>query len=204
MKAQTQAVTMIMITGVIIALVGAAYMWGKPMIDKRTTLTQFLSATRFMQTLDKKIVEMAGTCTTPGACRETLNLPIGGIIRLDEENNSIIYEFRVPQPMITRDKVLLNTIDNGTVARYGETPAVLSVLGYKPPGSNAYTLRFALRYRELDNDQINKGYKIILQKDGKASGNSKVLITYMGSAVENKGAANKGDLVITKIGVQAM
>jgi hypothetical protein len=202
-KGQTQAITLVLISGIIISLVGFAYTWGKPLIEKRTVITQFTSAVRFMDDMDKKIVDMAGTCSLEGACEESLDLPVPGLIRLDESANKIVYEFQVSQPLITEGEVLFNTVDNGSVARYGETPGVISLKGERI-SEGSYTLRFSARYRELDSDEPLKGYKIQLIKSESDSGNNKIIISYSGSETQSGKAHNNGDLVISKIKVLLM
>ena len=200
-RAQTQAVTLVLISGIIIALVGFAYAWGKPMIDKRTVVTQFTSAVRFMEGLDRNIVEMAGTCSVAGACEDIFELPLPGLIRINESANTITFEFQVSQPLIKEGEVFFNTADNGTYVRYGETPGVISMKGQRL-SAGLYTLKFLLRYRELDSYDPVKGYKIQLQQSGVDSGNSKVIIVYEGSETQPGQAHNSGDLVVSKIKVQ--
>jgi hypothetical protein len=203
-KAQTEAITLVLISGIVISLVGFALTWGQPMIQKRSAITQFTSAVRFMEDLDKKIVNMAGACSSEGACEETMDLPVPGLIILNESSNTILYEFDVNQPLITRSEVLFNTVDNGTVARYGETPGVISFRGQNA-GTNTYTLIFSLRYRELDSSEPWKGYKIqLLNQSGRLSGNSKIIISYGNPETRAGQAHNGGDLVVSKIRVQPL
>jgi len=196
-KAQTQAITLVLISGIVISLAGTAYLWGKPLIEKRSTLTQFSSAVKFMKDLDKSIVDMAGTCSSRGACEEGFTLPVPGTMRLDTDTNSLIYEFQVAQPLATEDEIPLNTGNLGEIARYGETPGVLTLQGTKEEGIN--TLKFVLRYRELDNDQIFRGYRIEFKKSGKLSGNDRLNIRYDGSETRSGAAANSGNLIVSKM-----
>ncbi|MBN1222977.1 MAG: hypothetical protein JXB23_06985 [Candidatus Aminicenantes bacterium] len=200
-KAQTEVVTLVLISGIIISLVGFAWTWGVPMIEKRSTVVQFTSAVLFMENLDKKITDMAGTCTTPGSCSETLDLPVPGVIVVDKTGNSIIYTLSIDQPLVTGSEVLFNTADNGTVSRYGETPGVISMEGVNNAGR--YTLIFSLRYRELDSDEPWKGYKIVLTNQStKLSGTSKITVSYGSHETRSGMAANGGDLILSKIKVQ--
>jgi len=204
-KAQTEAITLVLISGIVIALVGFAYTWGRPMIDKRSTVSQFTSAVKFMEDLDKKIVGMAGSCSFEGACEETLVLPVAGVIAIDEANNTIIYTVQVTQPLITKGEVLFNTADNASVARYGETPGVISLRGESQPGQQIiYNLVFSLRYRELDSDEPWRGYKIQLLETQKKSGNNKIIFSYSGPETQQGQARNNGDLIVSKIKVQPL
>lgn len=197
-KVQTQAISLVLISGIVIALAGAAYMWGKPMIEKRTTITQFTSAVRFMEDLDKKIVELVRSCVTPGACEESLTLPISGLMTVDANNNSITYEFVITQPLLTQGDIPLNTGNIGEVAAYGETPGVIIMRGGM--FGSVYKLRFTLHYRELYNDKQGRGYKIKLQ--GTGTGTNRIMITYSGSQTIPDQGWYGGDLVLSKMDVQ--
>jgi len=199
-KAQTQAISLVLISGIVIALAGAAYMWGKPMIEKRTTITQFTSAVRFMEDLDKKIVELARTCVTPGSCEESVNLPITGIARIDANDNNITYEFVVSQPLITEGNIPINTGNVGEVAAYGESPGVIIMRGEF--SENVHKLIFTLHYRELYNSKQGTGYKINLK--GSGTGTSKILITYTGSETLPDQGWYGGDLVLSNINIQVV
>ncbi len=199
---QTQAITLVLISGIIIALVGFAYTWGKPMIEKRSVIMQFTSALKFMEDLDRKIVDMAGSCSFEGGCEEEFELPVPGMMILNESGNTLFYEFRVEQPLITAGEVLFNTADNGSIARYGETPGVLSMTGNR--SGSSYTLKFSLRYRELVSDDPFRGYKIQLLRSGGSSGNRKIVISYGGSETRSGEAYEGRDLVLSKIRVQLM
>jgi hypothetical protein len=199
-RAQAQAVTLVLISGIVIALAGAAYMWGKPMIEKRTTITQFTSAVGFMEELDKKIVNLARSCVTPGACEESLKLPISGMISVEPGNNTITYEFVITQPLVTEGEVPINTGNTGEVASYGEKPGVIIMKGGKT--DEAYKLVFTLHYRELYNEGQGKGYRIKLE--GSGTGTNKILITYSGTETLSDQGWYGGDLVLSKMGIQAV
>jgi hypothetical protein len=199
-KAQTQVITLVMISGIVIALAGAAYMWGKPMIEKRTTITQFTSAVRFMEDLDKRIVDIARSCVTPGACEESLTLPINGLVVADMTNNSITYEFVITQPLITEGEIPINTGNTGEVAAYGETPGVIKMIGDR--SGAVYKLRFILHYRELYNEKQGRGYKIKLE--GSGSGTNKILVSYSGSETLANQGYYGGDLILSKMKIQTV
>ncbi len=202
-KAQTEAVTLVLISGIVISLVTFAWTWGQPMIQKRSTITQFTSAVLFMGDLDRKIVDMAGTCTSQGACEQMLEFPVPGMLTLDEAGNTIVYTIRVDQPLITKGEIFFNTADNGTVARYGETPGVLSMRGETLQAG--YNLVFMLRYRELDSNEPWKGYRIqLLNQSGRLAGSGRISISYGGTETRSGQAANGGDLVLSKIRVQPL
>ena len=58
---QTEAISMVLVSGIVISLVGAAYFWGMPMIDKRSAATEFTSAANMMDSINEKIISIASS-----------------------------------------------------------------------------------------------------------------------------------------------
>lgn len=200
-KAQVQTITLVLIGGIIISLVGIAYTWGKPMIDKRSVMSQFTSGRKFMEDLNGKIVDIAGTCSFEGGCGETLKLPFPGALSIDEGNNSITYELMVSEPLLTDEEILINTGNPGEHVHYGETPGVISLKGDRE-GSGLYTLRYELHYRELSRHDPARGYVIELAKDGTGKGTNGISVSYGRTETRSGEAHNGGDLVVSTIKVR--
>jgi hypothetical protein len=201
LKAQTQVITIVLISGIVISLVGTAYMWGIPLISKRTSITDFLAAEDFVLKLNDKIVEIANS----GSGETTLNMQ-KGLIRVidtsvpnDPNDNSVIYEIIIDQPVLSNGSVvILKTNVIGETATYGEAePRVLSVSS--DTFSAGQKLKVKLHYRELvTKTEPKRGYKISLER-GTIAGTSQIRISYSGTQVMPGGAANGGDLIVTKI-----
>jgi hypothetical protein len=200
-KAQAEVVTIILITGIVISLVGTAYMWGMPLISKRTAVTDFLTSEDFVTRLSDKIVEIANS----GSGEASLTMP-KGTMRIvnynpgnprDPESNSIIFEVPVSQPLAMGSSVVLKTSVLGENAIYGE--AEPRVINLSSASSNQNKLVFTLHFRELDSmAQPPKGY-IIAVRQGAVAGASHVVMSYDGTEVKQNGAANGGNLIVTKI-----
>ncbi len=190
---QVQALSLVLISGIVIALIGGAYFWGKPLIEKRTVLSQFASVNKFMDDLNSKIIEMSKSCTTAGACEENIDLPVRGLVNINE---NLTYEFYSPQPLIT-DETPINTGNLDEITNYGEKPGIIFFKGKK--SGSQYVVSFKLHYRELYNDEQEKGYKIVLLPGVSASGTTTVKITYSGinETVDEMG----NDLIQSKITV---
>lgn len=204
-KAQVQVVSLVLVSGIIISLIGFAYMFGMPLIEKRSTITQYVSAVKFMEDLDRKIVDIARTCREVGGCEDRIEAPIRGLIYLNASTNSITYEFPISQPLVTRDKILINTINPDTrYAAYGETPGVITMEGVSE--GSVYRLRFNLLYRELYNDDQEKSYKINLTASERGdSGTTSLIIFYNGFQEVPGGSLYRGyDLVYSKIGMNIL
>lgn len=206
MKAQTQAVSVVIITGIVVTLVGATYFWGAPLIEKRTTITQVLATEQFMESLDKKIVDMAKSCI--GSCEEDVNIPTNALVRVitntsDPENNSITLEFTTKQVIMSNGTIPLNTNVLGEVAPFGETEGVITIrqVSY----GDVYKIILKLHYRELDTRTTpRKGFKIMLES-GSLAGNQKIRVSYSKEpSTIPGGAANDGDLILTYIGIDTV
>jgi flagellin-like protein len=202
-KAQTEVISIVLLTGIIISLVGAAYMWGIPLINKRTAVTDFLAAEDFVVKLDQKIVEIANA----GSGEAALDIPNGLIRVIDYDSilpdkNSIILEKIVKQPLILSNSVVLKTNVLGENGTYGEAEPRIINLSSESYGSD-YRLIFTLHYRELDTSKEPlKGYLITL-KTGEIAGTSRVVVSYDGTDVSGT-AKNGGPLVRTRIKVSVV
>ena len=203
-KAQTEVVTIVLLTGIVISLVGAAYMWGVPLINKRTAVTDFLAAEDFVVKLDQKIVEIANA----GSGEAALDIP-NGLIEIKDyvagnpQSNSIVFKKVVKQPLILSNSVVLKTNVLGENGTYGEAePRVINLSSESFPPD--YRLVFTLHYRELDtrNEPV-KGYLISL-KTGDRVGSNRMIVSYDGTDIVAGGAKNGGPLVRTKIKVSVV
>lgn len=204
-KAQVDVVSVILIAGIMIALVGAAYVWGVPLIEKRTTIAQFDSTESFMVNVNSKISEIA---SAEGG-RQSIDIPQGVLIRVipnsssRSDNNSIIADFNIPQPIAwnTSTIYLGETVDVLTeIGKYGVSPPYRMFAQFNPSAKGG-SMNITLHYRELDN---GRGYKIIIN-DGKPidSGTQKLTVSYSRTQTLKGAAANGGDLVAIYIDADA-
>lgn len=199
-KLQTEILSAVLIAGIVIGLVGVAYLWGKPLIEKRTTVAEYLKAKDFILELDKKITELSNT----GSGEANLKIPTGSLRLIpwdanDPENNSLILELIVDQPMVMNESVPVATGTLGEVGIYGEAePRVitLNVSSYQ----GKYLMRLVLHYRELDVESPKKGYKIVLDGE-KVTGKERISLSFDKNEIKPGEAANGGDLVLTHIKV---
>ncbi len=206
-KAQTEVITIVLISGIVISLVGVVYMWGIPLISKRTSVTDFMAAEDFVVKLNDKIVQIANS----GSGEASLIIP-KGLIRIkpynplnfrDPDANSLILETVVSQPLILSNSVVLKTNVLGENATYGEAEPRVINLSSQNFGQE-YKLIFTLHFRELDTrNEPLKGYLIAVQQ-GTVAGTSRVVVSYAGTEVKQNKAANDGDLILTKIKVDLM
>jgi hypothetical protein len=200
-KAQTQTLSVVLITGIVIAMIGLAYAWGMPLIQKRTSITEFSTAQNFILNLNNKITDIANS----GAGVSEIDIPNGfiDVIGYDEvnpDNNSIIMEFTTDQSMITNtSSILIKTGSFGEIGTYGESePRIITMTG--DAFGTGYRMRIKLHYRELDSDI--KGYKIALNPISSQGGSKKIKLNFGKNLVIPGNASNNGDLVLTYIDVE--
>lgn len=204
MKAATQAISIVLIVAMVAGLVGVAYSWGVPIMQKRTTISDFSIAESFILQLDNKIKDIANT----GAGQVTLDIPLGRLILIpitsnEPENNSLVLEFPTSQPMITSGFVPIDTINMGYVAGFGEAePRMITLSG--EAFQAGYIIYLNLTYRELDTDSTpRRGYVIVLNPPTSVtSGTSRVVVSFNGIETEPGGAYNGGDLIKTIIDIE--
>lgn len=199
-KAQTQVLSVVLIAGIIVAMVGMAYAWGLPLIQKRTSITEFSSAQNFILRVDNKITDIANS----GAGEARLEIPNGFMKALaydasDPDNNSVILEFITDQSMIVNaSKVLLRTTSFGEVGTYGESePRIITMTG--EGFGTGHKMQIKLHYRELDT--TTKGYKIALNTITQ-SGKKTIKVSFDRNVVQQASASNGGDLVLTYINIE--
>ncbi|MBL7206344.1 MAG: hypothetical protein ISS36_01955 [Candidatus Aenigmarchaeota archaeon] len=201
-SAQTEVISVLMITGIIISLVGAAYMWGVPMIDKRTATTDLDIAEKFMLDLDKKIKEIANS----GGGEVSLEIPFGllRVVPYDSADktgkNNIALEYISKQPIVLGSQSYLMTNNLDEPAVYGSEPRIIAISGES--SGNGYLITLNAHYRELysGNDRFN----IELYTDtGKTEKVGKDSVTI--SFIENKVLTDQdfgGSLTLTSIQIR--
>ncbi|MBI4175848.1 MAG: hypothetical protein HY518_01475 [Candidatus Aenigmarchaeota archaeon] len=206
MSGQIEPITLVIITGMVIALVGAAYVWGVPLIQKRTATTDFASAERFIIDLDKAIIDVANR----GGGERSVVIP-KGIVRmvpdisdpLDPQyadRNSAILEVSVDQPLVLDATVPIRTLFLGDVGKFGEAEPRVMELEVVREGTR-YRMSLKAQYRELDTATAPlRGFRIRLNQVGNSIATDRVVVSYGGNV---RGvAANGGELTITNINLE--
>lgn len=199
---QTEAISVVMIMGIIIALVFVAYVWGIPLIEKRETMAEFESAKAFALNVHDKIVEIANSHT--GSYRFDLNgknvklIPLGKT-GADFPENTLAIQFFVKQPLIAfegaEDPALEGYIYLGAPS-YSDTVRDVGTYGESSPGlismkqerlGSTYTETIKMTFRPLiTSGQPERAYKIALKNTDSANptavkeGHSQILISFKG------------------------
>ncbi len=84
-KAQSQVLSIILISGILITVIGATYMWGVPLIEKGQTSSDNELAKSFMVMLKEKIDDVSKTGE-----QRTLSVKLNGNLELNDDN-SLVY-----------------------------------------------------------------------------------------------------------------
>ena len=209
---QVQLLSAVILTGIVMFLVGVAYFWGIPLIQKRTAMSEFSSMERFITNLKEKVAEIARS----GAGETDLNIRSGNIKLLPYDsgngNNSLVIEFFLDQPLLfpnTTHYIGATSLEDiNKTGIYGEaSPSVVSISETKTV--TGYKLTAEVIYRELLREDIPKrGYIIALCEQGDStctqtpSGDNMIRMFFDKNIVETGKASNGGDLVITYINVK--
>jgi hypothetical protein len=180
-KAQVQAISLILITGIVLSLAGAAYFWGRPIIEKRSTLTDISTAKAFILQLNDDVLDVARN-----KGEKVLNIPALSAASLltNESENGMVFQFLSNQPMLAvGDETLPIPVDtkhiepNGT---YGESPRIVTI--QSRPHETAFLMILKLTYRKLETQTPpKKGYQIVIRPIGSKRGNNKVTVSYGGT-----------------------
>lgn len=81
-KAQSQIISVILITGILITVIGTTYMWGIPLIEKSQSSSENEKAESLMTMLKNKIDDVSKTGE-----RKTVTLNLAGDLVLSEDNS---------------------------------------------------------------------------------------------------------------------
>lgn len=81
-KAQSELLSMMLITGILIAIIGSSYMWGVPLIEKGKTSSENEKAESLMKMIKEKIDDVAQTGE-----QKTFSFDISGDMELSDDNS---------------------------------------------------------------------------------------------------------------------
>jgi len=203
-KVQVQAISMVLIAGIVLALAGTAYFWGKPLLEKRSTATDVSSAESFMLELNSQIISIARS----GGSKSVVIPHIqGSAVSVNQTGNEILFRFGAGQAMLDMGDgtglIPVETYDMSPVGSYGDSPRIITLTG-QPAGNDQYLMTLRLKYRELDATNPDKGYEIVILNGGNLAQNtapSRIIVSFIGTDTKSNGAKNGGDLIETNINV---
>lgn len=209
---QTEVVSLVLISGIVIALAGAAYMWGLPLLEKRSASADFAAATNMISEIDRKILSLAnagGGRAEMGLSKPMSLVPAGAS---DTENNSLAITYATSQPMLGAESDAVIYLG---AASFSDISEGSGVFGRSSPGiitvrqsasiSGGYVIRSKLRYRELVAPGLQpRVFLISLCRESDAgcsagaTGSTELTLTFLGTET----VPGPPDRVVTKIGVR--
>lgn len=210
---QVSPISAVIMTGIVVSLVGIAYIWGIPLIQKRASMTEFSSMERLISDVRDNIEDLSRA----GSGEVTIPLTTG-LARLVPKryigagNNTLIIEFIVDQPVLLPNTTMFlgaTSIEDISLRTglYGEaSPSIVKLSGSKQ--IHNYLVVTEIIYRELLKETPPKtGYVIALCPEGNddcddpSSGNSAIRLSFEQNIRKTGAAAHGGDLVETIIRV---
>ena len=194
-SAQTQIITIVLITGIIIGTIGSTLYWGQPLIEKTKTTSELSQAVSLMKEVERAIDEVAaseesrvlllnikGDLKIEGAIEapENINNPLYRYN--NDENpqypirNSITYTVEVGQAVSSADWIPLDGNPSIRTNSTGYEEYIPGTTDDKPGvimlktevSSEMYNAILKLGYRELVNLKNGKGYVTQLVNNGPA------------------------------------
>ncbi|MBI4182038.1 MAG: hypothetical protein HY520_03670 [Candidatus Aenigmarchaeota archaeon] len=207
MRGQTDVIAIILISGVIIALVGAAYLWGVPLINKQSTATAFEAASALVLDLNDQLIDTANA----GGGEGSLSMPFGGMTvvpydPLTGEGNYLLYEVTLSQPLALEGTEIYlggaTYADLGSgVGQFGEAAPSVITFTMEPLGTQ-YKGIFKIFFRTLE-DKPNT-YRIMLDTQpgsplGQASVTGTATVSWRFDRIESSGPAFATHLVVTPV-----
>lgn len=190
MKGQMTPISLVLVTGIVITLVGAAFLWSGPLFSKNEARTTAQTAIAFALSLDKDIVEAANA----GAGHIDEDLPFGAITVYPygfsdpDLANSIVFQFPINSQLALSTGVTYlggvtyedtqSDIKDGVL--HASEPAIktLEVV----PKDTEYIGVIKIQYRDLVSESGER-FTIALNKNFQdpLSGTSKITATHSGS-----------------------
>lgn len=182
MKGVAEALTAVVMTGVLIGVVSSVYFWGLPLIQKNKDISTLQSSERFMNSLASTIKEVANV---PGRQKLTISVPglvnfDGAKFQLTVNTDGTIYSTEGAIPL-GRNECSPNTGTWG-VQDYATLCVTSSKAGDK--FESIYTLKFI----QLDTEGIDS-FKIAFSGRRNVGGENRIItIENAGTATQNVGS----------------
>lgn len=168
MKGQQEALSAVLISGILIGVVGSVYFWGIPLIQKNKDIALLETSEAFMRELDAKIKSVANN-----GGRDQIIVTVAGladfdgqIMKLSIETEGTIYAVDAQIPLGRSSASNLNVdLSGASPISYGiwgiDDPVLFNVISRKT-SENKYKSDYTLEYIELRNANTLKDFQINL------------------------------------------
>lgn len=155
MKGQQQALSVILISGVMIAVVGSVYMWGIPLIEKNRDIAILINSKRFMQDLTDKIKYVANH-----GGKDKIMISVPGELKLDNKRFLLTLETKGTMFSVGGWIPLGKNSCIDEIGSWGEdNPETICARSLQLDG-NSYSTTYSLKFIRLDSGI--EAYKIDL------------------------------------------
>jgi hypothetical protein len=190
MKGQQEALTVVLISGILISVVGSVYLWGLPMIQKSMDVSTLENSENFVMSLNEKIKYVANN-----GGREQLRITVPGTVTFDDGKMELSIETQGTIYATAAQIPLGKNYCTATQGSWGiNDPETLCVVSQKL-GDNKYVTKYELKYIELRTQSI-KSYKIMLVGSTSSGGMDHMI------NIENKGTSEENNLINTIIEIK--
>lgn len=212
MKGQTQAVTAVMITGVVMGGIGTAYLWGVPMLEKRQVEQEVTDVEEDVLTLRDEIesVSEGGSGASSSVTIDADSV----VVNTEDEYIQITNQLdQSAEQGFTWSLLKGSSFQNLSIGagEYGiqgeDLPGVVAFQSIAGESSSEITYR--VEFRNLCSTSTGELSKVDLQTDGqeRASGSTTISITNNGDETSNtiaSGGACEGRTTrtSTQVGIQ--
>jgi hypothetical protein len=180
MKGQTQAVTAVMITGIVMGGIGTAYLWGVPMLEKRQVEQDVTTTEEDVLNLRDEI-ESVSQRGSGASSSVTID---ADTITVDNEDEYIQITNQLDQSadqgftwsLLDGEGYQNLSWTTGATAIEGEdTPGVVAFQSIAGEGSSEITYR--VEFRNMCSESTGDVSKVDLEADGQTRGTGSVTIT---------------------------
>lgn len=190
MKGQTQAVTAVMITGIVMGGIGTAYLWGVPMLEKRQVEQDVTTTEEDVLNLRDEIESVsqrgsgASSSVTIDADTITVNNEDEYIQITNQLDQSAEQGFT--WSLLDGEGYQNLSWTTGTAAIEGEdTPGVVAFQSVAGEGSSEITYR--VEFRNMCSESTGELSKVDLETEGqtRATGSTSITLTNNGEEVSD-------------------
>ena len=186
MRGQTEALSAVLISGILIAVVGSVYFWGIPLIQKNKDNSVLDTSEAFMAGLDRKIKFVANN-----GGRDVVVIKVPGIVRFDGRTIELTIDtegtlyavdspIRLGRTSLSTLKTDFSTVPPTQYGTWGVDDPVLFNVKSSEITKNAYLTKYTLDYVELRNDKTLKDYNIDLQGGGVGGQDRTIIVESLG------------------------
>ncbi len=204
-KAQSPAISYVIVLGIVVASVSAAYLWGVPLLKKGEASSKVEMAKNTMLQIKKEVDSVIS-----GGGQKRIVVDSYGTIEISENDNSIYYYLQVKRapyalnvwiPLTSKEMFgVVGTAGENDTALLGiEEPSVLLVRVEK--SGEGYVVSYRLALRELDDSNTAEGYlsKFVVEGNSKVEKGRHTLIIRKGNSIREGNSRLNGELIIQPI-----